>query len=82
MHIWAAAFGPGLKLLGGPRRQEEGVSGYSPQKVGGGSGFLPLWLYTGESLSTSDKMNQKTATCFWLSLDREDNGIRHYDLSC
>lgn len=48
MHIWAAAFGPGLKLLGGPRRQEGGVSGYSPQKVGGGSGFLPLWLYTGE----------------------------------
>lgn len=48
--MWAAAFGPGLKLLGGPRRQEGGVSGYSPQEVGGSSGLLPLWLYTGESL--------------------------------
>lgn len=37
VHMWAAAFGPGLELLCGPQRQEGGVSGYSPQEVDGGS---------------------------------------------
>lgn len=50
--------------------------------VGAQVSFPCGYIQVKESVSTSDKMNQKTATCFWLSLDREDNGIRHYDLSC
>lgn len=51
------------------------MSGYSPQEGGGLRFPSPVAIYRWGTVRTSDKMNQKTATCFWLSLAREDNGL-------
>lgn len=60
VHMWAAAFGPGLELLCGPQRQEGGVSGYSPQEVGGAQSLPSLVaIYKWEIMSTSDKWTQR-----------------------
>lgn len=82
MHVWAAAFGPGLELLEGPQRQEGGVSGYSPREVGGGSEVsVPCGYIQVESMSTVTNGHRRQPPASGRVWTEEDNGIRHYDLS-
>lgn len=89
MHLSEAQFScPGLELLVSALVLHG--SGYSPREEGegcwGGGSFPRGSLGEGESESASDRWTQREeATPFqqsWEVWPGEDNGIRHYDLSC